>query len=338
MNNSHVVMNGASRLSFSEAKSRVCALDLTTLEGELETLLPLVANAEPFTGRDLVSEYRRFLVLKLYLGDVSVPGLLAPSTSVHFAWKQHMLAPRKYVLDCSFLLAGVAGGVVFDHDPSETKPCELPEWERRYRTTLSLYESLFEIKPHPLYWPGLWNFFAGNQVSPSCVDAKSDPPGTETDFHSEVRTTSPVGVCLASETSGIREIPPPPSFEASTTQVQLRASSKPKSDAFNFQAQNSLIEIIDLREEEREEAESKDASSGHLVVCVLENGCCIRRKVCREGTLGKLMSSLKLTPRRSWILTVNGRRIASNPKSLLHKFKAHTELLFTKDSKVVKPK
>eukprot|EP00798_Chlamydomonas_sp_ICE-L_P004512 gene4512-14673_t len=83
-----------------------------------------------------VFEYARFLLLKTYMEDGSLPPALAPSGIVDEVWQAHMLRPHLYMRLCEELGMGVIA-----HDPDTA--LDIDNHNKRLAKTTKLYAVMF---------------------------------------------------------------------------------------------------------------------------------------------------------------------------------------------------
>merc|ERR1712112_705189 len=93
-------------------------LDLSKLKIEIEETYKFPSEIKE-ESENLLSEYRRFLALKVISGDTSTPMMLSPSPLIDQVWHIHLLMPAHY-LDCCRAL----GVDTIDHDPSSARDNE----------------------------------------------------------------------------------------------------------------------------------------------------------------------------------------------------------------------
>ena len=74
-------------------------LDLTSVIRQLNGYSDLVG----LNIVELVSEYRRFLAVKVLHADTGLPASLSPSASVGRVWRAHLLNPGHYIQCCNKL-------------------------------------------------------------------------------------------------------------------------------------------------------------------------------------------------------------------------------------------
>ncbi len=74
-------------------------LDLTSVILQLNGYTDLVG----LNIVELVSEYRRFLAVKVLHEDTGLPACLSPSTFVGRVWRAHLLNPGHYIRCCNKL-------------------------------------------------------------------------------------------------------------------------------------------------------------------------------------------------------------------------------------------
>jgi len=127
------------------AKQRVLEavsfLDLSVLKPSLAKLL--VADDIP----SLLREYKRFLAIKVLVGDVTSPQRFSPSPLVDQVWHAHLQLPRHYLAACRAL----GEDMPIDHDPT-TASDALKDKLRRVASTKVLYQVVFGEAPPEAFW------------------------------------------------------------------------------------------------------------------------------------------------------------------------------------------
>jgi len=108
------------------------ALDLSPLE-------PSLARQGVEDIPELLTEYKKFLAIKVVTGDVASPQSFSPGPLVDQVWHEHLLLPRHYLAACRALGEGIE---VIDHDPGSAR--DNPE-EKAMRITRTrvVYKDLF---------------------------------------------------------------------------------------------------------------------------------------------------------------------------------------------------
>ncbi|KAJ3020424.1 hypothetical protein HDV00_002040, partial [Rhizophlyctis rosea] len=114
----------------------VLNLDLTSLHHRLK-------RTNPLTPPHLLTEYKRFLALKLYLQDTD-PKLHSPSPQINECWHHHIIDTRAY----EQLQRDI--GMTIHHDPDGAE--DEGARRNRRRITLAAYEILFKDKPPGDVW------------------------------------------------------------------------------------------------------------------------------------------------------------------------------------------
>eukprot|EP00798_Chlamydomonas_sp_ICE-L_P013619 gene13619-19496_t len=102
---------------------------------------------------DRIFEYARFLLLKAYMEDASMPPMLAPSGIVDEVWHAHMLRPHLYMRLCEELGMGVIA-----HDPDTA--LDIDNHNKRLAKTTKLYAVMFEEEAG-----SLWREDAGHEAA-----------------------------------------------------------------------------------------------------------------------------------------------------------------------------
>ncbi|KAJ3037586.1 hypothetical protein HDV00_001473 [Rhizophlyctis rosea] len=111
-------------------------MDLTSLQNRLKRL-------EPRAAARLVTEYKRFLAVKIQLNDTDAK-FLSPSPLINECWHNHILDTRAY--DAMFSCIGMK----IHHDPDGGDD-EVARDKRR-KMTLNAYELYFKKKPPTDIW------------------------------------------------------------------------------------------------------------------------------------------------------------------------------------------
>ena len=116
-------------------------LDLTVLKPSLAKLL--VADDIP----SLLKEYKRFLAIKVLVGDVTSPQRFFPSPLVDQLCHAHLQLLRHYLAACRAL----GEDMPIDHDPT-TASDALKDKLRRVASTKVLYQVVFGEAPPEAFW------------------------------------------------------------------------------------------------------------------------------------------------------------------------------------------
>eukprot|EP00798_Chlamydomonas_sp_ICE-L_P013620 gene13620-19497_t len=102
------------------------------------------------SDEECVFEYARFLLLKAYMEDASMPPILAPSGIVDEVWHAHMLRPHLYMRLCEELGMGVIA-----HDPDTA--LDIEHHNKRLAKTTKLYAVMFGEEAGRLWHEDAWH-------------------------------------------------------------------------------------------------------------------------------------------------------------------------------------
>ena len=121
-------------------KKAALALDLGFLVPTLSSKLPPSVDM-----KQLIEEYKKFLVIKVISKDTQCPLNLSPSSLIDQVWHEHILHTAKYREACTAL------GVFIDHDPSGATE-EDDKREERLLLTKTHYSLIFNTKAPSKFW------------------------------------------------------------------------------------------------------------------------------------------------------------------------------------------
>ena len=121
-------------------KKTAMALDLSFLVPTLSSKLPSSVDI-----KQLIEEYKKFLVIKIISKDTQCPLNLSPSSLIDQVWHEHILHTAKYREACTAL------GVFIDHDPSGATE-EDDKREERLLLTKTHYSLIFNTKAPSKFW------------------------------------------------------------------------------------------------------------------------------------------------------------------------------------------
>ena len=116
------------------------ALDLDFLAPTLSSKLPPSVDI-----KQLIAEYKKFLVIKVTSKDTQCPMNLSPSSLIDQVWHEHILNTAKYREACTVL------GVFIDHDPSGAMD-EDDIREKRLLLTTTHYSLIFNNEAPLKFW------------------------------------------------------------------------------------------------------------------------------------------------------------------------------------------
>jgi len=134
-NNDNAIIDSATPLSFKVGFSiDVLALAQSISNKENEDLEYCI---------ELVEEYKKFLLMKIYKSDLD-DRLLAPSHKIDKVWQSHMLGAKSYTLFC----AKVLGSGRYIHRNPDGKETHF----ERFNNTIALYTILFNSGPCDKFW------------------------------------------------------------------------------------------------------------------------------------------------------------------------------------------
>jgi hypothetical protein len=110
------------------------------------------SKLENSTSKDMLYEYKRFMILKALFKDTSC-SYLSPSASVDGVWHKMLLFPAEYYRLCNVLLHEKCEERIIDHNPEGASE-DAPRLER-YKRTLDAYRLFFKEDPPAQIWPKL---------------------------------------------------------------------------------------------------------------------------------------------------------------------------------------
>ena len=134
------VTSNSPEMDSVKIKKSAMALDLGFLVPTLSSMLPPSVDI-----KQLIEEYKKFLVIKVISKDTQCPLNLSPSALIDQVWHEHILHTAKYREACTAL------GVFIDHDPSGATE-EDDKREERLLLTKTHYSLIFNTKAPSKFW------------------------------------------------------------------------------------------------------------------------------------------------------------------------------------------
>ena len=134
------VTSKSTEMDSVKIKKAAMALDLGFLVPTLPSMLPPSVDM-----KQLIEEYKKFLVIKVISKDTQCPLNLSPSSLIDQVWHEHVLHTAKYREACTAL------GVFIDHDPSGATE-EDDKREKRLLLTKTHYSLIFNTEAPINFW------------------------------------------------------------------------------------------------------------------------------------------------------------------------------------------
>lgn len=115
---------------------------------------------------ELVTEYKKFLAIKVLTGDVALPQSFSPSPLVDQVWHQHLLLPGHYLATCKILQCALKSLPnawrrnlkIIDHDPTSARD-DPEEKAQKMARTMVVYREMFDMgSPIPYH---IWDPLEG---------------------------------------------------------------------------------------------------------------------------------------------------------------------------------
>ncbi|KAJ3039397.1 hypothetical protein HDV00_012273 [Rhizophlyctis rosea] len=155
---------------------RISTLDFSPISTRFHLTNPTI------NPQTILTEYRRFLCLKVLLGDIDAPSQIAPSALIEEFWHQHVLHTKHYRTMCQLL-----GVPYVDYDPGAKN--DMVAREKGWVMMWGMYKTVYGREMRADVWQGVANVVL-EDGSGSLGD---NPPGEAQSVGTDTSTPSQQG-------------------------------------------------------------------------------------------------------------------------------------------------